>query len=99
MFISWRRLMRPGAVPHVAIVHLGGQSTKQDDLRMLVELYRSKTRFIRRNKSALESSLFKMGLWLRTLAFASALAALPGRKSGAAKSARLLYLLRSIPGF
>jgi N-acetylglucosaminyl-diphospho-decaprenol L-rhamnosyltransferase len=85
--------------PEMTIVHLGGQSTKQDDLRMLVELYRSKTRFIRRNKSALESSLFKMGLWLRTLAFVSALAVLPGRKSGAAKRARLLHLLRSIARF
>lgn len=84
--------------PEMTITHLGGQSTKQDDLRMLVELYRSKTRFIRRNKSAFGSSLFKIGLWLRTLIFAVVLAAWPDRKRAAGR-ARLLHLLRSIPGF
>ena len=59
---GWRIVYRPD----VEIVHLGGQSTKQASAKMLVELFRSKTRFMRIHYSRMHVVLFKWALRLRT---------------------------------
>lgn len=85
--------------PDMTITHLGGQSTRQDDLRMLEELYRSKTRFIRRNMSSFRSTLYKAALWIRTLLLVAAFTIRPYRRDSAARRRRAIHLLRSIRRF
>ncbi len=53
--------------PGVTILHHGGQSTRQASTRMLIELYRSKHRFVRLHLSHIQAALFKAGLLARVL--------------------------------
>lgn len=60
---GWRVCHYPG----VTVIHYGGQSTKQVSSRMVVELYRSKHRFVGANLSVSRARLFKTGLLARVL--------------------------------
>jgi len=59
---GWRVCHYPGIV----ILHYGGQSTKQAEARMLVELQKSKWRFIDKNLSRWQARAFKTGLLAKT---------------------------------
>jgi len=52
--------------PEIAILHYGGQSTKQMQSRMLIELYRSKFQFMGKNISAHKARAFVRGLMVKT---------------------------------
>ncbi|MEN6355772.1 MAG: glycosyltransferase family 2 protein [Armatimonadota bacterium] len=59
---GWRICHWPG----LTITHFGGQSTRQMADKMLVQLYRSKTNFMRRHYGRVYASAFKFLLMLRT---------------------------------
>lgn len=86
--------------PGISVIHLGGQSTRQIRPQMLVELYRSKTQFIRKHSCAVHAALFKRCLHIRTRLLKLALAA--SGNGGDEDTARLLAtteLLKAIKGF
>lgn len=85
--------------PLVTILHYGGQSTKQASTRMLIELYRSKHRFVGANLSVFQARLFKAGLVARVILQRLALRR-PGRDEiREARIAQLDELLESIRHF
>lgn len=81
--------------PDIEIIHFGGQSTKQIATKMLIELYGSKVRFIRKNLSVWQSELFVKGLLARTIMLRGFMSLL-GRRE---KEDQLTELLKAIPEF
>jgi len=53
-------------LPHVTIVHYGGQSSKQCQGRMEAELYRSRIYFFRKHYGLIQSQLLKVLIYLIT---------------------------------
>ena len=83
----------------ITIVHIGGQSTKSVQSKMLIELYRSKSHFIRKNFSNLHSKLFKMGLMIRTCLLRTVVSATGDRMNRSARINQLNELLNAIRDF
>ena len=93
--LGWKIMHFPG----ITIVHIGGQSTKSVRTKMLIELYRSKNRFIRKNFCRLHSSFFKAGLIARTHLLKAVTLVLASKNSRSAKVDQLNELLNAIRGF
>lgn len=85
--------------PEIVILHYGGQSTKLAEVRMLVELQKSKYRFIARNLSAEKARLFKITIWSKTLLQRVGLCLIGKARHGYARYAALTELQRSIGGW
>lgn len=82
--------------PEIVILHYGGQSTRQVNARMTVELQRSKYRFIAKNLSVGQARLFKAGIWTKTLLQRAALRFVVKGTDGRARYTALTELQRSI---
>lgn len=93
--LGWKIMHFSGII----IVHIGGQSTKSVQTKMLIELYRSKSRFIRKNRSDLHSSLFRMGLIIRTFLLRTCISATGKRENRSARINQLNELLNAIRDF
>jgi hypothetical protein len=50
-------------VPQARIIHYGGQSTRQRRREMLIQLYRSKVRLLRKHYGLLPAAIFQLALW------------------------------------
>jgi N-acetylglucosaminyl-diphospho-decaprenol L-rhamnosyltransferase len=79
--------------PDIEIIHFGGQSTKKIATKMLIELYGSKVRFIRKNLSVWQSELFVKGLLARTIMLRGLMSLLKCHE----KETQLTELLKAIP--
>ncbi|HEX2909181.1 MAG TPA: glycosyltransferase family 2 protein [Chloroflexia bacterium] len=51
-------------LPHVNIVHFGGQSSKQASLKMMIQEYRSRYLLVRKHNSTLTLGLYLLKAWL-----------------------------------
>jgi len=85
--------------PKIVILHYGGQSTKLAEVRMLVELQRSKYRFIARNLSVEKARMFKAAIWVKTLLQRAGLRLVGNAREGCARYAALTELQKSIGGW
>jgi hypothetical protein len=93
-FRIWQAGWEVHYAPVADVIHFGGQSTRQTSTKMLIELYKSKSRFIRKNLSASQCELFKKGLLTRTFT----LRALQGVIGKSERQIQLTELLKAIPG-
>lgn len=96
---GWKLLWRPD----VAVVHLGGQSARQEALKSFINLYRGKVLFFRKHYGGLSSWLYR-GVLALTALLRLALAPLAWLEPSARREAHLklarnyFYLLKAIPG-
>ncbi len=107
--IDWCLRIRQGGgkiywVPQASITHLGGQSTRQLEQQMFLQLYRAKVAYFRKHYGRISAALYK-GILIAASLFRLALAPISLLQSGAARQrSRALaqsygQLLRALPGY
>jgi GT2 family glycosyltransferase len=55
-------------VPEAEVIHFGGQSTRQNQTQMFMQLYQSKIQYFRKNHGLLQSGIYKIILIVASLA-------------------------------